>query len=181
MTQQELIPLIAIAVIIPLVLLRNRRPRTLRPEFMWVTPLIITALIGLGIWGMSASGRGAAPTDPLSLLILVIGLGLGCAFGWQRGKMTTIYKEPDGTLKAQASPIGIIIIIAVLLARRALEPWLEAHAAEWHLNPLAILEAFMLFAAGMVVVQRIEMWIRANRIRHGQPDAHVEIEAAGDN
>lgn len=177
MTQEQLIPLIAIAVVIPLVLLRNRRPRTLRPDYMWIMPLIVTALIGFGIWGMSVSGRGHAPTEPLSLLILAVGLALGCAFGWQRGKMTTIYKEPDGTLKAQASPIGIVIIVAVLVARRALEPWLEAHAADWHVNPNAILEAFMLFAAGMVVVQRIEMWIRAKRIQHGEPDAHVEVEA----
>lgn len=177
MTQQQLIPLIAIAVIIPLVLLRNRRPRTLRPQFLWVMPLIVVALIGSGIWAMSLGGRGHAPTEPLSLLILAVGLALGCAFGWQRGKMTTIYKEPDGTLKAQASPIGIVIIVAVLVARRALEPWLEAHAADWHVNPNAILEAFMLFAAGMVVVQRIEMWIRAKRIAQGEPDAHVEVEA----
>jgi len=176
-TQQQLIPLIAIAVVIPLVLLRNRRPRVLRPQYLWVTPVIVSALIGFGIWGMSVSGRGSAPTEPLSLLILAVGLALGCAFGWQRGKMTTIYKEPDGSLRAQASPIGIVIIVAVLVARRALEPWLEAHAADWHVNPNAILEAFMLFAAGMVVVQRIEMWIRAKRIQHGEPDAHVEVEA----
>ena len=177
MTQEQLIPLIVIAVLIPIILLRNRSPRVLRPRFLWVTPLIVTALIGFGIWGMSVSGRGAAPTDPLSLLILAVGLGLGAAFGWQRGRMTTIFKGADGVLKAQASPIGIVIIVAVLLARRALEPWLEAHAAEWHVNPNAILEAFMLFAAGMVVAQRVEMWIRANRIQHGEPDAHVEVEA----
>jgi hypothetical protein len=176
-TQEQLIPLIVIAVLIPVILLRNRSPRILRPRFLWVTPLIVTALIGFGIWGMSVSGRGAAPTDPLSLLILAVGLGLGAAFGWQRGRMTTIFKDADGVLKAQASPIGIVIIVAVLLARRALEPWLEAHAAEWHVNPTAILEAFMLFAAGTVVAQRVEMWIRANRIQHGEPDAHVEIEA----
>lgn len=177
MTQQQLIPLIAIAVVIPLILLRNRRPRTLRPEFMWVAPLLIVGLIGFGIWGMSMSKGGHAPVEPLSLLILAIGLALGCAFGWQRGKMTTIYKEPDGTLKAQASPIGLIIVIAILIARRALEPWLEAHAAEWHVNPLAILEAFMLFAAGMVVVQRLEMWIRARNIQRGGADEHVEVDA----
>lgn len=177
MTQQQLIPLIAIAVVIPLILLRNRKPRTLRPEFMWVAPLLIVGLIGFGIWGMSMSKGGHAPVEPLSLLILAVGLALGCAFGWQRGKMTTIYKEPDGTLKAQASPIGLIIVIAILIARRALEPWLEAHAAEWHVNPLAILEAFMLFAAGMVVVQRLEMWLRARNIQHGGADDHVEVDA----
>lgn len=175
MTQQQLVPLIAIAIVIPLILLRNRKPRTLRPEFMWVAPLLIVGLIGFGIWGMSKGGH--APVEPLSLLILAIGLALGCAFGWQRGKMTTIYKEPDGTLKAQASPIGLIIIIVILIARQALRPWLEAHAADWHVNPLAILEAFMLFAAGAVVVQRIEMWIRARNIQRGGADAHVEVDA----
>lgn len=177
MSQEQLIPLIVIAVVIPLVLLRNRRPRTLRPEFLWVSPLIIVLIIGGGLFAINASGKGALPVDPLSLLILAVGLGLGAAFGWQRGKMTTIHKEPDGTLKAQASPIGLIIVIGVLVARRALEPWLEAHAAEWHVNPLAIIEAFMLFAAGMVVTQRVEMFIRARNIRHGGTDAHVEVEA----
>ena len=177
MTPEQLIPLIVIAAVIPLVLLRNRRPRTLRPQFLWVSPLIVVLAIGAGLWGVSASGQGALPVDPVSLLIIAVGIGLGGAFGWQRGKMTTIHKEPDGTLKAQASPIGLIIIIAVMVARKALEPWLEAHAAEWHVNPLAIIEAFMLFAAAMVVTQRIEMFIRARNIQHGGTDAHVEVEA----
>lgn len=177
MSQEQLIPLIVIAVVIPLVLLRNRRPRTLRPEFLWVSPLIVVLAIGAGLWGISASGQGPLPADPLSLVIIAVGVALGAAFGWQRGRMTTIHKEADGTLKAQASPIGLLIIIAVLVARRALEPWLEAHAADWHVNPLAVIEAFMLFAAAMVVAQRVEMFIRARNIRHGGTDAHVEVEA----
>ncbi len=176
MTQEELIPLIAIAVVIPLVLLRNRRPRTLRPQSMWIVPLMVVAAISAGLWAMSMGGRGHAPVEPLSLLILAVGLALGCAFGWQRGRMTTIFKEPDGTLKAQASPIGLVIIIAILIARQTLRPWLEAHAADWHVNPLAILEAFMLFAAGTVVMQRIEMWIRARNIQRGGADQHVTVE-----
>lgn len=176
MTQQQLIPLIAIAAVIPLVLLRNRKPRTLRPEFLWVVPLLVVAAISFGFWALSMSSRGAPPTDPVSLLILAVGLALGAAFGWQRGKMTTIHKAPDGVLKAQASPIGLFIIIGVMVGRRALEPWIAAHAADWHINPLAILEAFMLFAAGMVVTQRIEMFIRARNIQHGGTDAHVEAE-----
>ena len=175
-TQEQLIPLIILAAVFPLILLRNRRPRTLRPQWMWVTPLIVTLAIGFGFWGLSMSGRGDAPTDPVSLLILTVGLGLGAWAGWWRGKMTTIHKEPDGTLKAQASPAGLILILGLLLARRAIEPWLEVHAAEWNINPLAVIEAFMLFAAGMVAVQRIEMWIRARRIQAGQPDAHVELD-----
>lgn len=177
MSQEQLIPLIVIAVVVPLVLLRNRRPRTLRPEFLWVSPLIVLLAIGAGLFAINASGKGAMPADPLSLLIIAVGVALGAAFGWQRGRMTTIHKDADGVLKAQASPVGLLIIIAVLVARRALESWLEAHAADWHVNPLAIIEAFMLFAAAMVVAQRVEMFIRARNIRHGGTDAHVEVEA----
>lgn len=180
MTQQQLYPLIAVAVMIPLVLLRNRRPRTLRPRFMWVLPLLVVSLIGFGLWGITAQDPGHAPTDPLSLLILVVGLALGCAFGWQRGKMVTIFKEPNGTLKAQASPIGVIILVAILIARASLKDYLQAHAADWHVNPNAILEAFMLFAAGTVVTQRIEMWIRARNILRGGADAHVQLETRPD-
>lgn len=174
MPTEQLIPLIVIAVVLPLVLLRNRRPRTLRPEWMWVLPLIIVALIGFGLWGLSRTQQ--APTDPASLLILAAGLALGAAAGWWRGKMVTIHKAPDGTLKAQASPLGLILIVGLLVARQALRPWMEQHAADWHVSPLAILEAFMLFAVGMVVAQRVEMWIRARKIQAGGADAHVEID-----
>ena len=68
MTPEQLIPLIVIAVVIPLVLLRNRRPRTLRLQFLWVSPLIIVLAIGAGLWGLSASGQGQLPFDPVSLL-----------------------------------------------------------------------------------------------------------------
>lgn len=176
MTTEQLIPLIVVAAVVPLVLLRNRRPRTLRVEWMWVLPLIIVALIGFGLWGMSRVGQGA-PADPVSLLILAAGLALGAAAGWWRGKMVVIHKEPDGTLKAQASPIGLILIVGLMVTRQALRPWLEQHAADWHISPFAIIEAFMLFAAGMVVAQRVEMWIRARKIQAGGADAHVEIDA----
>lgn len=177
MSQEQLIPLIVIAVVVPLVLLRNRRPRTLRPEFLWVSPLIVVLAIGAGLFAINASGKGAMPADPLSLVIIAVGVALGAAFGWQRGRMTTIHKDADGVLKAQASPIGLLIIIAILMARLSLKDYLAAHAADWHVNPLAIIEAFMLFAAAMVVAQRVEMFIRARNIRHGGADAHVEVEA----
>lgn len=176
-SREQMIPLIVLAVVLPLVLLRNRRPRTLRPQLLWVTPLIVCLAIGFGLWGISQGAGGKSPTDPVSLVILVVGLILGAVAGFWRGKMTTIHKEADGLLKAQASPAGLILIVGLLLARRAIEPWLEVHAADWGVNPLAILEAFMLFAAAMVTAQRAEMFIRARRIRAGQPDAHVEVDA----
>ncbi|HYC67332.1 CcdC protein domain-containing protein [Brevundimonas sp.] len=175
MSTQQLIPLIAVLIALPLILLRNRRPRTLRPQWLWVMPAVIVVLMGFALWGTSMDPDVPhAAFDALAWAVLAIGLLLGGVFGWWRGRMTTIEKHADGALKAQASPLGLILIIAVMVGRRALTAFLEPHAADYGLNPLAIADAFLLFVVGMIVVQRIEMFIRARRILAGGTDAHVE-------
>lgn len=175
MTPQQYAPFIVLLVLLPIILLRNRAPRTLRPQWMWVTPAIVVPLIGLGLWGSSqAPGADHTPFDAVSWLVLAIGLGLGCVAGWWRGKMTTIEKHADGALKAQASPLGILLIVGLFGGRSALRSVLEPHAAAWHLNALAIADAFLLFVVGMIVVQRLEMFIRARRVLAGGTDSHVE-------
>lgn len=178
MSPQVLGPLIGLLIALPLIFLRNRRPRTLNPQWMWVLPAIIVPLMAFAIWGTSMDPNiSHAPFDALAWAILALGLILGGAFGFWRGKMTTIEKHADGTLKAQASPIGLILIVAVMLGRRALSAWLEPHAAEYGLNALAITDAFLLFVVGMIVVQRLEMYIRARRIQAGRGDSHTEAVA----
>ena len=176
MSPQQLIPLIAILIALPLILLRNRRPRILRPQWLWVMPTVIVLLMALALWGTSMDpNMPHTAFDTAAWSILGVGLVLGGAFGWWRGRMTTIEKHADGTLRAQASPLGLILIIAVMLGRRALTAFLEPHAAEYGLNPLAIADAFLLFVVGMIVIQRIEMFIRARRIQSGGTDAHVDV------
>ncbi len=175
---EQLIPLIVIAAVLPLVLLRNRRPRTLRPKWMWVVPALIVVLIGFGLWGTAYADPTHAAFRPVDWTILAVGLALGVAAGWWRGKMVVIHKEPDGTLKAQASPLGLILIVALLLGRQGLRALLEPHAAEWGLNVLAVQDSFMLLAVGLVVAQRVEMFIRARRIQAGKADSHVVRDAA---
>lgn len=178
MEPQHYIPLIIIAVMLPLMLLRNRRPRTLHLQWMWVMPLLICVLIALALWGTAMQpGIPHARFAPLDWIILAVGVVLGAATGWWRGKMTTIEKHADGALKAQASPIGLILIVVVLLGRRALAAWLEPHAASLGLGAVAVADAFLLFVAAMIVAQRIEMYIRARRIQSGGTDPHVEAAA----
>lgn len=178
MTPAQYGPLIGIAIALPIILLRNRKPRTLHVKWMWVVPVLIVPLMGLAIWGTNMDPNAPHTAfDALAWVIIAIGLGLGGLFGWYRGKMTTIEKHADGTLKAQASPLGLILIIAVMAGRRALNSWLEPHAAGMGLNALAIADAFLLFVAAMVVVQRIEMFIRARRLEAGQSDSHTETVA----
>lgn len=179
MTTEQLIPLIVIAVVLPLVLLRNRRPRTLRPRWMWVVPAIVVVMVGFGLWATLYFDPTHTPFRPVDWALLAAGLVLGAAAGWWRGKMVVIHKDPDGVLKAQASPLGLILIVALLAGRQALRAVLEPHAAEWGLNVLAVQDAFMLLAVGLVVAQRIEIYIRARRIEAGGTDHHVLTQAGG--
>lgn len=178
MTPQQYGPLIGIAVAVVIILLRNSKPRTLRPQFMWVAPLIVIVAIGFGLWGLTKSpGLSHAPFGVADWTVLAVALILGGAAGWWRGKMMTIEKHPDGTLKAQASPIGLILIVALLLGRRALSAFLEPHAASLGLSSLAVTDAFMILIVGMIVMQRIEMFIRARKVMAGGTDSHVEATA----
>jgi len=42
---------------------------------------------------------------------------------------------------------------------------------------LAIMDAFLLFVVGMIVMQRVEMFIRARKVRAGGAVSHVEAVA----
>lgn len=115
------------------------------------------------------------PFGPASWAILVLGAVLGAFAGWWRGKTITIEKEPDGSLMAQASPLGLILVVGLLAFRGALRPLIESHAAQWHLNALAVTDAFLIFAMALVVTQRLEMYLRARRVLAGGSDGHVEV------
>ena len=61
--------------------------------------------------------------------------------------------------------------------RSLLRDLIESHAAAWHLNALAVTDAFLVFAMGLIVMQRVEMYIRARRIQSGGTDSHMEVAA----
>lgn len=179
MTPEQYGPLIGIGIALVVILLRNQKPRQLRVQYMWITPLLVAVAIGFGLWGMSmAPDASHAPFGPGAWTILAAGLILGAAAGYQRGRMTTIERAPDGGLQAQASPLGILLIVVLIGSRSLLRPWLDAQAGVWHLNALAVQDAFLLFAAAMVIAQRVEMAIRARRIQAGKPDDHVTAAPA---
>lgn len=175
MTPQQWIPFAVMPLVLLLVVARNRRARPLKPHLLWVIPALVLPLIGLGLWGSQFSpGVSHDPFGPGAWLTLLAGLVLGAVAGWWRGSTLTIRKAQDGSLSAQASPLGLILIVMLLAGRQALRPLLESHAADWHLNALALTDAFLLFAAALVVAQRIEMFIRARPIQSGEGDRHLE-------
>ncbi|MGO4409136.1 MULTISPECIES: CcdC protein domain-containing protein [unclassified Brevundimonas] len=173
MSPQTMGPLIGIAVALIVVLLRNRRKRTLRPHLLWVMPLLVTIMIGMGLWATTQHPH----FGPYAWMAFAAALALGAAAGWQRGKTITIEKEPDGSLKAQASPLGLILVIGLFAARAGLRELMQSNAVAWGLDAVVVTDAFMIFAIGLIVTQRIEMYIRARRVLAGGSDSHVEVAA----
>ena len=71
---------------------------------------------------------------------------------------------------------GILMLGAGTSGLRVREV-MEANAAAWHLDAVVVTDAFMLFAIGMIVAQRVELYIRARRILTGGADNHMEVAA----
>lgn len=164
MSPQTLGPIIGIGIALFVVLLRSRAARPLNVEWMWVMPLLVTLLIGSGIWA-STTFQPHAPFGPVTYAALAAALVAGCAVGWWRGKTIDIHRDAEtGTLMAKASPLGLIFLVGLIAVRYAMKGVLEANAEAWHLNVVALTDGFMLFAAGLVVVSRVEMWLRARAI-----------------
>lgn len=167
---QSYAPFLAMGAALLLVVLRNRRKRTLRPHLMWIVPALVLPLIGLGLW--------FTPHAPFGLLAYAAfagALALGALAGWWRGKTITIEKQADGVLKAQASPLGLILIVGLLAVRGGLREMMQSHAAAWRLDAAVLTDAFLLFAVGLIVAQRVEMFLRARRVKAGTLDTHVNL------
>jgi hypothetical protein len=146
-------------IVLAVLLIRNGRARRLRVEALWIRPAIIIA------FAVAALVAQPPFLTLVSFAILFAGLALGGLLGWQRGRLIRIDVNPEThELTSQASPWGLVFIVGLMLVRLFLRSFLVQYAQEWHLPVAAVLDAFLLFAVGLFVVQGVEMYLRANRL-----------------
>jgi len=151
--------LIPLAIILVILIARNSRPRPLKIERLWIRPLIFIVLMG------AALTAAAPPLDVPNIAVLVAALGLGGAMGWVRGSSMQIHVHPEThELSSRASPLGLVLILGLLVLRMALRGAALESASFLHLSFITIADAFVLLAVGMMVVQGLEMWLRAQRL-----------------
>ena len=154
--QGQIITYVVIAIVVVLAIRRNMRTRRVRVETLWVFPLILMAVAAAVL---SAEPRPEYPT--------VIGMGAafiagGCV-GWQRGRFTRINLDPaTHTLMSQASPIGLMILAGLFVVRIGLRGYV-AQTGDPHLTIL-VTDGLLLFAVGMIALQRVEMWLRCRKM-----------------
>ena len=156
---QNMSLLIGMAVAVAIILLRNRQARRLRVELLWIRPVIFTLLM------VAALVAEPPILTPLALIIMGVALALGYALGWQRGRLMHIEVDPEThMLRSQASPLGLIFILVLLVARFGLRTVMAQYARDWHLPLVAVSDAFLLFLVGLLATQALEMWLRAQRL-----------------
>ena len=148
---------LGIAVVI--LIARNSRPRKLRIERLWIRPVLFIAI-------MAASLAAAAPAPTAANIALLAAAGLlGAALGWQRGRLMQIHIHPEThDLTMRASPIGLVFILVLLVARYGLRSFMSEGSQVLGVSLIAAADAFVLLTVAMMVVQGIEMWLRASRM-----------------
>jgi hypothetical protein len=151
--------LITLAVVVGVVLLRNSRPRRLRIERMWIRPALFLALL------VSSLAAAPPPITVASLALMVSALAAGCALGWQRGRFMTIDVHPEThDLTSRASPLGVLFILVLIVLRLWMRTALTSGASLGGVPATAAADALIALAAGMMMTQSLEMWLRARRL-----------------
>ena len=161
MTTQQLLPVLIPLVVLGIVFLRARRPRQVRLELLWISPLLITVLIGMGVYSTPHPAPFTAPDFGVFALAVAVGGGVD----WLRAKAVKLAVDPQThAVTSSTSPIGLVIIVAVFLVRFGLRSAAGAEGGASGLDPAVVADAFLLLAAGLVGGQRVEIFLRARRL-----------------
>jgi hypothetical protein len=159
----QVLPYLVPLLILVLVLRRNLRSRSLRMERLWVYPAILI-LAAAGVM------RGGPAPGPIALAGFVVALVVGGAIGWYRGRLTQITIDPKThEFTSRASIAGTILIGVVFAARYGVRMALQSGGQlTWplgsRLDVVGVTDGLMLFLVGMMTVQRLEMYLRCQKL-----------------
>lgn len=156
------ISLAIMAVVVPVVLFFRFRSmskeRPLKPERLWILPVIYTIFAGIIFASMPPNGLG--------WLYAALALLVGLVLGWQRGKLMQISVHPEeGTLNQKASPAAMIFIVILIIVRMGTKTMIgTGGGTTLHGTALLVTDILIALALGFIVSQRVEMYLRAKRL-----------------
>ena len=158
---QPLLPYLIPLLILLLIVRRGLTARKIKIERMWVLPALL-------IFAGGSMFAAAHTPSPLVIAELAAAAVAGAVVGWYRGRLTHITIDPaTHDLTSKTSPVGVVLI-AVLFGLRygirlAFPQMADAHGS-LESQAGVIADALTLFGIGAVVVQRLEMWLRCQRL-----------------
>ncbi len=153
-----LMPLAIVVLVVALRWWRGQKMRRLRLETMWILPLLFTVLAGFLYAAMPPAGWGWVGC--------VVALAVGLALGWQRGRLMRIEVDPvTHRLNHRPSPAALLFIVALIVVRTGVkQAMVHGGATILHVNAATVTDAMIALAWGVIVAQRVEMFVRARRL-----------------
>jgi len=146
-----------VVLVLGLRLFRMRQTRRLRLEMLWVVPAIYLLFAALLY--------AEHPPTPTGWLICLVGLAVGGAIGWQRGKLMKIEVDPEThTLNQKASPAAMFFIIVLIAVRFGAREAMAGGNYGFNLDAMLVTDVLIAFALGLFAITRLEMYLRAKRL-----------------
>jgi hypothetical protein len=100
-----------------------------------------------------------------SVAIFALSLAIGAGLGWQRGRLMRIEVHPEThDVTSSVSPLGMLFIVVILALRIMLRGAAMESRSALGVPAAVITDALVLLLGAMVVVQGLEMWLRASRL-----------------
>jgi len=128
--------------------------RPLKLGSLWIVPVLYLAVAAMMFVQLPPTGWVAIAS--------CIGLLIGAAVGWQRGKMMHIHVDPEThALNQKASPAAMLFLVVLIVVRMLARGVI---GAEGGLSPAMLTDPLIAFALGMFTLQRVEMYLRARRL-----------------
>lgn len=173
-TFQALIPIAVIAVIYFFRLRNMKRARRFRTRLLWIAPALYALMVAAILVVM--------PPAPLGWGLFAAGLAAGCLVGWQRARLMKLEIDPQTReMTIRQSPAAMLLLLGIFVLRRMFAPSGAVAAGAGHALPASALlatDALLGFALGMIVMTRVELWLRA-RALHLSATAAVFADGEG--
>jgi hypothetical protein len=133
------------------------RERPLNVATLWIVPVVYLLLVGSMIVALPPTVGGWS--------LIAAGVVAGAVLGWHRAKLIRIERNADGKLMQKASPVAMLLLVALIvlkLGARAI--FGETAAAQPGSGAMLLTDAFLGFALGLLSATRVELYLRARRI-----------------
>jgi predicted membrane-bound mannosyltransferase len=148
---------ITIGIVVVIMALRMRGMSKMRPlklGSLWIVPagyLVVAALMFVQL-----------PPTGWVAVASAVGLAIGAAVGWERGKMMHIHVDPEThALNQKASPAAMLFLIVLIAVRAGARSVLGETSG---VSPAMLTDPLIAFALGMFTLTRLEMYLRAKRL-----------------
>jgi len=148
----------ALVIMAVILVARNRRPRELNLQRLWIRPVLAILFIGAMLY------QSPPPLSVASVAVMVAAIVLGGALGWQRGRLTHLEVNPQThIITARVSTVGVILVLGLVAGRMVLRSALTGPGFDGPTVSL-LADGLVVMAALTMLAQQVEISLRARRL-----------------